>query len=127
MKDMKMSTPRELTNKERTAIKKLVVSLCANYDYEYGCLPLGCPCVMLNKCWTGAYCRYFREAVLPADPNLEAAVSGRTMKKRSCAVCGTPFPMNGRKAYCSTACAEKAHRKQKRDSIRRKREADVDK
>ena len=27
--------------------------------------PLDCACYMLHKCWTGAYCRYFREAVLP--------------------------------------------------------------
>ena len=36
--------------------------MCANYDREYGCLPLDCECYMLGKCWTGAYCRYFREA-----------------------------------------------------------------
>lgn len=33
---------RELTGKEKRQIKKLVVSLCANYDKEYGCLPLDC-------------------------------------------------------------------------------------
>lgn len=31
-------------------------------------------CYMLGKCWTGAYCRYFRESVLPLDPALEAAL-----------------------------------------------------
>lgn len=64
---------RELTREEKRAIHKLVKSLCANYDKDYGCLPLDCPCYMLGKCWTGALCRYFREAVLPADPALEAA------------------------------------------------------
>ena len=48
---------------------------CANYDKKYGCLPLDCECYMLGKCWTGAYCRYFREAVLPLDPVLEAALT----------------------------------------------------
>ena len=33
-------TYRELTGKEKRQIKKLVVSQCANYDKEYGCLPL---------------------------------------------------------------------------------------
>ena len=33
-------TYRELTGKEKRQIKKLVVSKCANYDKEYGCLPL---------------------------------------------------------------------------------------
>ena len=30
---------RELTRAERTAIRKLVTSMCANYDKDYGCLP----------------------------------------------------------------------------------------
>ena len=33
---------RELTGREKQRIKKLVTSLCANYDKEYGCLPLDC-------------------------------------------------------------------------------------
>lgn len=37
-------TYRELTGKEKRQIKKLVVSKCANYDKEYGCLPLDCEC-----------------------------------------------------------------------------------
>ena len=37
---------RELTGREKQRIKKLVISLCANYDKEYGCLPLDCDCPM---------------------------------------------------------------------------------
>ena len=33
-------------------------------------------CYMLGKCWTSAYCHYFREAVLPLNPALEA-IRGR--------------------------------------------------
>ena len=66
---------RELTREERAAIRSLVVKWCANYDREYGCLPLDCECYMLGKCYTGALCRYFREAVLPLDPRLEAALA----------------------------------------------------
>ena len=62
---------RELTREEKAAIRSLVVKWCANYDRACGCLPLDCECYMLGKCWTGAYCRYFREAVLPLDPALE--------------------------------------------------------
>ena len=61
---------RELTRDERKGIRKLVTEMCANYDRDYGCLPLDCECYMLGKWWTGAYCRYFREAVLPLDPVL---------------------------------------------------------
>ena len=65
---------RELTREEKAAIRSLVVKWCANYDRACGCLPLDCECYMLGKCWTGAYCRYFREAILPLDPALEAAL-----------------------------------------------------
>ena len=43
---------RELTRDERKGIRKLVTEMCANYDREYGCLPLDCECYMLGKCWT---------------------------------------------------------------------------
>ena len=51
---------RELTRDEKKKIRSLVTGMCANYDRESGlCLPLDCPCYMLHKCWTGAYCRFF--------------------------------------------------------------------
>lgn len=53
---------RELTGREKQRIKKLVTSLWANYDKEYGCLPLDCDCPMLGICFTNsALCRYFRK------------------------------------------------------------------
>ena len=39
---------RELSRQEKTAIRKLVTKWCANYDKDYGCLPLDCPCYMLD-------------------------------------------------------------------------------
>ena len=83
---------RELTRKEKTAIRSLVVTWCANYDREYGCLPLDSDCYMLGKCWTGSYCRYFRESVLPLDPALEAALltEGPRPEFKPCPVCGGP-------------------------------------
>lgn len=39
---------RELTAREKQRIKKLIVSTCANYDKEYGCLPLDCDCPMFG-------------------------------------------------------------------------------
>ena len=46
---------RELTGREKQRIKKLVTSLCANYDKEYGCLPLDCDCPMLGICFTNRH------------------------------------------------------------------------
>ena len=80
---------RELTRSEKSAIRRLVTSLCANYDSRYGCLPLGDECYMLLKCWTGALCRYFRDAVLPNNTVLEASLSSNVQKTAICPVCGS--------------------------------------
>ncbi len=79
-------------------------------------------CYMLGKCWTGAYCRYFRESVLPLDPALEAALLTQgPVSSRPCPVCGRPVPRNGRQRYCSPACRKAALREQKRAHMRKKR------
>lgn len=117
-----MEESRELTREEKAAIRALVTRWCANYDREYGCLPLDCECYMLGKCWTGAYCRYFRESVLPLDPALEAALLTQgPVSSRPCPVCGRPVPRNGRQRYCSPACRKAALREQKRAHMRKKR------
>ena len=103
-----MENCRELTRQEKAAIRSLVTKWCANYDREWGCLPLECECYMLGKCWTGAYCRYFREAVLPLDPALEEALTGRGAVPvlLPCPVCGRPFLPDKRRRYCSPACGK---------------------
>lgn len=76
-----------------------------------------------RKCWTGAYCRYFREAVLPLDPALEAALlaEGPRPDFKACPVCGRAVAPDGRQTYCSAACAKAAHRRQQREYMRKKR------
>ena len=79
---------RELTRDEKKKIRTLVTGMCANYDRKsVRCLPLDCACYMLHKCWTGAYCRYFREAVLPLNPELQASLTteGISPELRACA------------------------------------------
>lgn len=114
---------RELTRRERRAIRTLVTGECASYDSEYGCLPLDYPCYMLGKCWAGAYCRYFREAVLPLNPMLESAITGEgaAPDTRLCAVCGRPFFPEGRQAYCSKACKAEGNRRKSRERVRKMR------
>lgn len=113
---------RELTRLEKAAIRKLVTKWCANYDKDYGCLPLDCPCYMLGKCWTGAYCRYFRSAVLPLDPVLERSLTvERITETRPCPVCGRAFLPDGRQRYCSPACAGAARRQKQRGYMRKYR------
>ena len=118
---MSSSEPRELTRAERSAIRQLVVSLCANYDSEYGCLPLESRCYMFGKWWTGGYCKYFRDAVLPNNPALMAALTDGTVDTRPCAVCDQSFVVSGKQAYCSAACANAARKKRQREYMRKKR------
>lgn len=114
---------RELTHKEREAIRKLVTGMCANYDPKYGCLPLDCPCYMLDKWWTGAYCRYFENAVLPLDSALEAALtgSGGTAAQKICPVCGAAYIPVTNQAYCSEACRAAGQREADRRRQQRHR------
>ena len=114
---------RELTREEKADIRTLVTKCCANYDQEMGCLPLDCACYMLEKCWTSGYCRYFREAVLPLNPVLEAALNteGPAPETRPCPVCGRPFLPDGRRRYCSEACSKAARQKKQRGYMRKYR------
>jgi len=97
-----MILERELTARERREIRQLVKSQCANYDNNYGCLPLDGDCVMLNKWWACGGCRYFRSVVLPENKALEASLNNRHVK--TCKVCGGGFAPNGSQAYCSEKC-----------------------
>lgn len=119
---------RELKAQEKKAIRALVRKWCANYDRDYGCLPLGEPCYMFGKCWTGAYCRYFREAVLPLDPVLERSLTVESPPPETvpCPMCGRSFLPDGRTRYCSPACAKRAHRQQQRAHMQKKRGWTVD-
>lgn len=112
---------RELTGSEKRRIRKLVTATCANYDKEYGCLPLDCKCYMFGICYTNsALCRYFRNAVLPTDPELDTVFRHTPMK--NCKLCGKPFPADGKRAYCSAHCAEEARRRQVAARVRKHRE-----
>ena len=91
-------TYRELTGKEKRQIKKLVVSKCANYDKEYGCLPLDCEC--------------YKELQAVFEP----------MPLAVCKECGKHFQKNGKRAYCSDKCAAEARRKQTAARVRKHRE-----
>ncbi|MBE7727979.1 MAG: hypothetical protein E7244_27425 [Enterocloster citroniae] len=119
-----LTVGRELARDERKGIRRLVTGWCASYDGAKGlCLPLDCPCYMLGKVWTGAYCRYFRESVLPLDPVLESSLCGEgpSPDARLCAVCGSPFLPEGRQAYCSPACKDEGNRRKSRERMRKKR------
>ena len=63
-------------------------------------------------------CKWFRNAVLPADCELYAEVM-RNRPEKSCLVCGKPiFSTSNRAKYCPS-CAKRERRKQ---DAKRKRE-----
>ena len=67
-------------------------------------------------------CKYFRNAVLPTDPLLKAVLTGKgSVEMRPCAMCGREFPANGKKAYCTDSCTDKAQRNRNREFMRKKR------
>ncbi|MEA4954679.1 MAG: cysteine-rich VLP protein [Pseudoflavonifractor sp.] len=114
---------RELTAREKQAIRRLVISECANYDHEYGCLPLDGACYMFTVAFVGSsLCKWFQNAVLPLDPALEAVFSHRPLK--ACKRCGRKFPVNGRQAYCE-ACVVPARKAAAAARVRKHRGRDV--
>lgn len=114
-------TNRELTAREKQHIKKLIVSKCASYDKEYGCLPLDCACPMFGICYTNsALCTWFREAVLPESPELQAVFEPQPLTV--CKECGRRFSAQGKRVYCSDKCAEDARRRQTAARVRKHRE-----
>jgi len=66
---------------------------------------------MLGKWWTGNMCRYFEIAVLPVNSTLERVLKGEPPRDmKPCTICGTPFPVAGRRVYCSERCRKQGQR-----------------
>ena len=67
----------QMTGRQRYRANALIKKLCANYD-DGNCLLLdeGEGCVCVQSISYSLLCRYFRNAVLPADPALEAEILG---------------------------------------------------
>ena len=99
---------------------------CANNDCG-NCLLLddGETCVCVQSISYSLLCRYFREAVLPADRQLceQITRSGETDLKR-CAVCGSTFAAGSNRAKYCPDCAAKIRRRQKAQSERNRRFTD---
>ena len=122
---------RELTREEMREMKQLAVDMCANYDGHYKeCLLLDGACYMTyGVAFTcSALCKYFRNAVLPLNPRLEALFNGENIVEhiKRCAVCGTELYSIGNKVKYCQSCARRIHRRQKTESEQKRRLA-VDK
>ena len=99
----------------------LIKSLCANYDGG-NCLLLSywefTPCPQVRK--QSLICKYFRDAVLPADKLLHAQIMGGEGVK-GCEVCGKPFrAVSNRARYCEK-CTKEQRTKATRERVRKHR------
>ena len=112
-----------LDEKQYRAVKKMTRAACANNDCG-NCLLLddGETCVCVQSISYSLLCRYFREAILPADRQLceQITRSGETDLKR-CAVCGSTFAAGSNRAKYCPDCAAKIRRRQKAESERNRR------
>ena len=96
----------ELTPSQRTRCNRLIRRLCANYD-NGNCLPLdegdGCVCVQMIS--LSLICKYFRNAVLPADKELHAEIFRQ--RTYHCAECKAPFVPNSNRQNTARRAAER--------------------
>ena len=114
--------PVRMNGKQRKKVITLIRRLCANCDDGRYCLLLddgdvtSCPQMLTYS----LCCRYFKDAVLPADGPLCAELLRKDTKP--CANCGAPFyPKSNRAMYCPR-CAVWEKRKKAAARKRRQRE-----
>ena len=91
-----------LNDAQHRRVKKLTRCHCAN-NVRGCCLLLddGEPCVCVQAISYSLLCRYFREAVLPADRELCADLAATADTRKKCELCGKPFPARSNRAkYC---------------------------
>jgi len=115
---------RTLRTREKRAVRSLIRENCTNYDhFNRVCTLADSQCYMHTKQYTnGAVCKCFCDAVMPLNLKIERLFDGSDNGTdefplrpwgnfKPCALCGTPFPAQGRRAYCSDGCAEDDRRK----------------
>lgn len=112
-----------LSEKQFRAVKKMTRSACANNDNGY-CLLLddGEPCQCVQAISYSLCCRYFREAVLPANKELYAEITAeKKLPLQHCVVCQKPFVKGSNRAKYCPDCAKKVRRRQKAEQERKRR------
>ena len=105
-----------LTSGQHAKVVRQIRRKCANFDRENGyCLPLDdlCPQTLTLS----LLCRYYRAAVLPDDPALEAEI--RKTGQR-CQICGAWYSPKGRNAKYCPSCAVEQRRALDRQRKRKK-------
>ena len=109
-------------NEEQYRRMRKLVKECCNYDNGQ-CIVLdrGDGCVCVQRISYSLICKWFMQAVLPLDQELEAALLHRLNEKR-CVVCGRIlYPGSNRAKYCP-ACSKRIRRRKEADRMRKARQ-----
>lgn len=112
-----------LSDAQYRKVKKLTRRCCANNDG--GCCLLlddGESCVCVQAISYSLLCRYFREAVLPAERELCADIMREHDTRKKCEMCGNPFHARSNRAKYCDDCAPYAARRKAAERKRRQRE-----
>ena len=111
-----------LNDAQHRRVKKLTRCHCAN-NVRGCCLLLddGEPCVCVQAISYSLLCRYFREAVLPADRELCADLAATADTRKKCELCGKPVPARSNRAKYCDRCAPYAARRNAAERKRRQR------
>lgn len=116
--------PSRINNKQGRKVNQLIKTTCCNY-HQGNCLLLddgeARPCPQLIS--RSLSCKWFRDAVLPADKELYAEIFGDESIKKCC-VCGQPFrAVSNRAKYCER-CRKNERRRQEAERLRNRRKHD---
>lgn len=118
---------RELSRSEKAIIGSSVHKKCANYDNEYGCMPMDSDCYMLKIGYTdSSLCKYYEKCILPTEIELQVHLQKMSGGMKACEICGNMFAVHKNQKYCSDACKAIAQRKGATERKRRQRRAKVE-
>ena len=117
-----MTEIRRMDEAHQRKAKKLIRALCCNYDGG-NCILLddGDPCVCVQSISYSLLCRWFRDAVLPADRKLHTEVMEGTNGLRRCRECGQPFASESKNALYCKPCAARRTKRKKREWAQKNR------
>ena len=107
-----------MTEAQARRVYKLARKECCNcYDGFCVCLDTPCP-----QCITRSpICKWFIQAVLPADVLLYVELTGDKGKTKPCTSCGQPFvPTGSRSVYCPE-CTKRIRRERASERKRKQR------
>ena len=117
-----MADIARMNEKQLKEARKLIKKRCCNFD-QGNCIALDWSfcniCPQYNS--YSVLCKWFRDAVLPNNKELERAIYANQPSTHRCAVCKRRFtPIGPRSKYCPI-CSQSVRREQQAKWVRRKR------